>query len=171
MSYSGAQPLSPWRWLAVPMLQCLGVTVLLAIPMRLFGLRLPEPVLPLILAFGWAVIRPSIAAPAAVLAMGLFLDLFWGAPLGLWGFSLLTAYGVALVTRSMMAGQSRPMMWAWYALCCAVAMGAAYLFSMLLAHQAANLVSVGWQLLATIILYPFADRLIDRFEDADVRFR
>ena len=25
--------------------------------------------------------------------------------------------------------------------------------------------------LATVVLYPFADRLIDRFEDADVRFR
>jgi rod shape-determining protein MreD len=30
---------------------------------------------------------------------------------------------------------------------------------------------VGWQFLATVVLYPFADRLIDRFEDADVRFR
>lgn len=171
MSYSAAQPLTPWRWLGVPMLQCLGVTVLLAIPMRLFGLRLPEPVLPLMLAFAWAVIRPSIIAPAAVLFMGLFLDLFWGGPLGLWALALLTAYGVVLVTRSMMAGQSRPMMWAWYAVACAVAFGAAYLFSMVLARQAANLVSVGWQLLATIVLYPFADRLIDRFEDADVRFR
>ena len=28
-----------------------------------------------------------------------------------------------------------------------------------------------WQFVATILLYPFSQRLIDRFEDADVRFR
>jgi rod shape-determining protein MreD len=171
MSYNAAQPFTPWRWLGVPMLQALALTIVLAIPLRLFGLRLPEPVAPLVLAFAWAVIRPSIIAPIAVLAMGLFLDLFWGTPLGLWALALLTGYGVVLVTRSMMAGQSQPMMWAWYAVTCAIAMGAAYLFSMVDARQAPNLFAVGWQLLATIVLYPFAHRLIDRFEDADVRFR
>jgi rod shape-determining protein MreD len=34
-----------------------------------------------------------------------------------------------------------------------------------------SLVSVGWQFLATILLYPFTHRLIEMFEDADVRFR
>ena len=45
------------------------------------------------------------------------------------------------------------------------------LLTMLEAKVAPDLVSVCWQALATILLYPFADRLIDRFEDADVRFR
>ncbi|WP_374576055.1 hypothetical protein [Phenylobacterium sp.] len=171
MSYSAAQPLTPLRWLGVPMLQCLAVTILLAIPLRMFGLRLPEPVAPMVATFAWAVIRPSIMAPIAVLFMGLFLDVFWGGPLGLWALALLTGYGVVLVTRSMMAGQSQPMMWAWYAVTCLIAVGAAYLFSMVQAHQAPNIVSVGWQLLATIVLYPFTHRLIERFEDADVRFR
>jgi rod shape-determining protein MreD len=31
--------------------------------------------------------------------------------------------------------------------------------------------AVAWQYLATILLYPFSHRLIERFEDADVRFR
>jgi rod shape-determining protein MreD len=34
-----------------------------------------------------------------------------------------------------------------------------------------SLIPVGWQFLATVILFPFAYRLIDMFEDADVRFR
>jgi rod shape-determining protein MreD len=42
---------------------------------------------------------------------------------------------------------------------------------MLDTQNAPSLVSLAWQFLATVILYPFADRLIDRFEDADVRFR
>lgn len=171
MSYSSAQPLTPWRWLGAPMAQCVVATLLLALPFRLFGLRLPEPVIPLMVTFAWAVIRPSILAPVAVLLLGLFLDMLWGSPLGLWAVSLLTAYGVVLASRNMMAGQSQPMMWAWYAVVCLVAMSAAYLFSMVDSHTLPNLFGVAWQLLATIVLYPFAHRLIDRFEDADVRFR
>ena len=53
----------------------------------------------------------------------------------------------------------------------ALALGAGYLFTMLDAQNAPDPISVGWQFLATIVLYPFADRLIDLFEDADVRFR
>jgi rod shape-determining protein MreD len=34
-----------------------------------------------------------------------------------------------------------------------------------------SLLALGWQYLATLILYPFAHRLIERYEDADVRFR
>jgi rod shape-determining protein MreD len=34
-----------------------------------------------------------------------------------------------------------------------------------------NIFGVCWQFLATAALYPFAHRLIERFEDADVRFR
>jgi rod shape-determining protein MreD len=171
VSYSSAQPLTPWRWLGAPALQCVVLTLLLALPVRPFGLPLPEPVLPLLVTFAWAVIRPSILAPLAVLSLGLFLDLLWGAPMGLWAVSLLTAYGVVLASRNMMAGQSQPMMWAWYGTVCLIAMGGAYLFSMLDAHGSPSLLSVFWQLLATIVLYPFAHRLIDRFEDADVRFR
>jgi rod shape-determining protein MreD len=34
-----------------------------------------------------------------------------------------------------------------------------------------GLIPMAWQFLATIVLYPFSQRLIDLFEDADVRFR
>ena len=47
----------------------------------------------------------------------------------------------------------------------------AYLFVMLDSKSSPGLVPTAWQFLATIVLYPFAQRLIDRFEDADVRFR
>ncbi|WP_411287126.1 hypothetical protein [Phenylobacterium sp.] len=167
----GARPLEPWRWLAVPMLQALAATLLFAIPIRMFGLGLPEPVFPMAAAFAWAVIRPSVLAPFGVLIMGLFLDLLWGSPVGLWAVCLLLAYGVALAGRSMTAGQSRGMLWAWYAALTALAMGAGYLFTMLDVKAAPSPYAMGWQFLATIVLYPFAHRLIELFEDADVRFR
>lgn len=166
-----ARPLNPLRWIGLPLLQGLVLTILFAVPLKVFGLQLPEPVWALIPTFAWPIIRPSIVAPFAVLGMGLFMDVFWGAPVGLWGLSLLVAYAVVLFGRSWMAGQSTPVMWAWYVAVCAAAFGAAYLFSMLDSGGRASPIAVGWQFLATIVLYPFAHWLIDRFEDADVRFR
>jgi rod shape-determining protein MreD len=168
---SQVRSLEPWRWIGVPMLQVLVLTVLFGIPLRVFGLQLPEPIFPMAAVFAWAVIRPSVLAPFAILLMGLFLDYFWGGPIGLWALSLLVAYGVALGGRSMMAGQSRAILWGWYGVVTAAAMMLGCLFVMLDVKSTPSLLSMGWQFLATIILYPFAHRLIEMFEDADVRFR
>ncbi len=153
------------------MLQALAALVLFGVPLRVFGLQLPEPIFPLAAVFGWAVIRPSVLAPLGILAMGLFMDYFWGGPIGLWALCLLLGYGVALAGRTMMAGQSRAILWVWYGLVTMTALTAAYLFVMLDDRSTPSLLAVAWQFLATIILYPFAHRLIDMFEDADVRFR
>jgi rod shape-determining protein MreD len=171
MSFSAARPLDPWRWIGVPALLCMAFTILFAAPIRIAGLQLPEPIFPMVCAFAWAVIRPSILAPFTLLVLGAFLDLFWGSALGLWSVSLLVPYAGALFMRNMMTGQSRPMMWAWYAGMCAVALASGYLITMLDVKSAPSLIAVFWQFLATSLLYPFAHRLIDRFEDADVRFR
>lgn len=168
---SAARPLDPWRWLGIPLLQALVATVVFGIPLRLWGLQLPEPVFPMAVVFAWAVIRPSVLAPVGVLIMGLALDVFWGGSLGLWALCLVIAYGVVLATRNMMAGQSRSMMWVWYAATTAISMLAGYLVIMLDDRAMPSSVSVGWQYLATIVLFPFAQRLIDMYEDADVRFR
>jgi rod shape-determining protein MreD len=171
VSFESARPLNPWRWLIAPALLCILAAMIFAIPIRVFGQQLPEPVFPMICAFSWAVIRPSILAPIVLLIMGVLLDIFWGTPMGLWALSLLVAYAGSLAVRNMMTGQSRPMMWAWYAGFCAVAMLSGYLFTVLDAKTLPSLIAVFWQFLATSLLYPFAHRLIDRFEDADVRFR
>jgi rod shape-determining protein MreD len=46
-----------------------------------------------------------------------------------------------------------------------------YMIVMLDSQSTPSVIAVAWQFLATIVLYPFAQRLIDLFEDADVRFR
>jgi rod shape-determining protein MreD len=166
-----ARPLDPWRWLGGPALACVAATFLFAVPFKAFGLQLPEPVFPLVPAFAWAVIRPSVIAPFLLLLLGLFLDYFWGGPLGLWGVSLLVAYAVVLSARPIMTGQSRGMRQVWFASATGLAMLAGFLLSALDSVAVPNLWSVFWQFLATSLLYPFAHRLIERFEDADVRFR
>ena len=166
-----ARPLSPVRWLGAPMLLCVVATVLLATPMRFWGLALPEPVFPLAMAFAWAVIRPSILPPFALLALGLFLDVFWGGPQGLWPLCLLAAYAAVLGARRLIMGQDFLFMWGWYGLVIAAAFAAGFLLMTLDAGAPPNLLAVLWQYLATLALFPFAHRLIGRYEDADVRFR
>ncbi|MFI4935239.1 MAG: hypothetical protein ACHP7N_11505 [Caulobacterales bacterium] len=170
-SRATTRPLSPIRWLGVPMLICMGATVLFATPLRVFHLALPEPVFPLAMAFAWAVIRPSILPPFALLTLGLFLDVYWGGPQGLWPLCLLTAYAAVLWARRLIMGQDFLITWAWYGAVVAVAFGAGFLLLTMDAGAPPDVLSVVWQYLATLALFPFAHRLIERYEDADVRFR
>ena len=170
-SRNTTQTLQPWRWIAVPALLSICATVVLAAPFRLFGLGLPQPMFPLALAFAWAVIRPSILGPLALFVLGLFDDFFWDGPLGLWALALICAYGLALSGRSLMAGQGSVVMGAWYAAACCLGVGVAFAFASLVAHERPNLFAVLWQLLWTMALYPVVLWLVNRFEDADPRFR
>ncbi len=169
--HQAARPLNPLSWIALPALLCVLATILLGVPLRLWGLSLPEPVFALVPAFAWAVIRPSVLPALFLLLLGLFMDIFWGGPLGLWPLGLLAAYSLVLANRAGMIGQSGVVLWAWYAAAALTAETACLLLSMLDAHAAPNLVAVLWQYLATAALYPFAHILIQRYEDADVRFR
>ncbi|WP_091742435.1 hypothetical protein [Phenylobacterium immobile] len=153
------------------MLQVLAATALFAIPLRIFGLQAPEPVFAMAPAFAWAAIRPSIIAPFAVLGLGLALDYLWGGPQGLWSLCLLLTYALALSGRNMLAGQGRMAMFVWYAALTALSFSMGWLIIALMTGTAPTLMGLGLQFLATIALYPFAQRLIDLFEDADVRFR
>jgi rod shape-determining protein MreD len=146
-------------------------TLLFAAPIRIHGLRLPEPVFAMVPAFAWAVLRPSLLAPLCLLLLGLFDDLVWGGRMGLWGLGLLVAYGFVLITRNMMSGQSRLMMWVWWAAAMSACMGSIYLTVRMIDGNAPNPLAVALQWLPTVLLYPLADRLIGRFEDADPRFR
>lgn len=165
------RPLEPQGWLGVPFLICVVVCYLLTIPIRVFNLGLPEPVLPLVVVFAWAVIRPSILAPFLVVLLGVFLDLLWGGPTGLWGVSLLASYGLVLAARPMLTGRGPIMLWIWYGAACLLAFGVGVLITFVRTASIPNLLPLGWQALITILLYPLAGGLIARYEDADVRFR
>ena len=168
---SGYQPLQPWSWLLAPMLVSLFATIIIATPVRFLGLALPEPVFPMTLAFAWAVIRPSILGPFLLFVSGVFLDLFWHGELGLWAFCLVTVYGLSLLVRNLMVGQSVRVLWTWYGGFTLLAFTIAFLFTAAEAKALPNLMNTAWQALVTVLLFPFARRLIDTFEDADVRFR
>ena len=166
-----SERLDPVRWMGVPMAACMAATLLFTAPISLYGLRLPEPVFAIVPVFAWAVLRPSMLAPICLLILGLFDDLVWGGRLGLWSLGLLVAYGFVLLTRNMMGGQGRVMTWLWWTATLTACMGAVYLAVRVLTGNAPNPLAVAGQWLPTLLLYPLADRLIARFEDADPRFR
>jgi rod shape-determining protein MreD len=168
---SSARPLTPIGWLGAPMLLCVLATVLLGTPIRFFGLPLPEPVFPLALAFAWALIRPSVLPPFALLALGFFLDVFWGGAQGLWPLCLLAAYAFVMAARRLINGQDLITTLAWYAAAIAAGFAVGFALMSMAAGAAPNLIALGWQYLATLALFPFAWRLVERYEDADVRFR
>jgi len=161
----------PMRWIVAPMVGAMGATLLFAMPLRVHGLQLPEPVFAMVPVFAWAVLRPSLMAPLCLLGLGLFNDLVWGGRVGLWALALLAAYGFILGTRSMMGGQSKLMLWIWFAAASLVAMGVADLAVLMDVGHAPNVLAVLGQWAPTALLWPLADRLIGRFEDADPRFR
>ena len=166
-----SQPLQPWRWIGAPALISIAATIVFAAPLRIFGLAAPEPIFPVALAFAWAVVRPSLLGPIVLLLLGLFQDLFWGGPLGLWAISLLLAYGLALLGRSLMVGQEIEVIGVWYLGSVLTAMTCAYVLTLINSHTPPNLVSALWQFLATAVLFPLVQRMLAEFRDADIRFR
>ena len=161
----------PLQWIALPAIAVMAGSVVLATPVELFGLKLPEPVLPLILAFAWPLIRPSMIAPAVLFGLGLFLDMFWGGTLGLWPLCLLSVYGVVLASRNLLAGQETQVLFVWYAVCALAAFIVAYLIVTLDAGRAPSLFALVGQIIPTLLLFPAADWMIQRFDDGDTRFR
>jgi rod shape-determining protein MreD len=170
MSRQG-QTLEPWSWLGVPTLCAIVALMLLDTPFRLLALGLPEPMVPMALAFAWAVIRPSVLGPIALFVLGLFTDLLWNGPLGLWAVALIAAHGLAIIGRNLMAGQGGAVLMAWYLAACCLGFGVAYLLATIASHDPPSLFATAWQLLWTAALFPIVHWLTDRYEDADVRFR
>ena len=76
-----------------------------------------------------------------------------------------------LASRSFLAGQDTAVLFVWYAACCTLAFLLAWIVMAFIAGIPASLISLLLQLVPTLLLFPFAHRLIERFEDGDVRFR
>ena len=166
-----ARPLPAAAWLGVPMATSLLTALVFATPVRVLGLQAPEPVFALVPAFAWALIRPSVWPPVALVVLGLCFDLLWGAPLGLWPLCLLAAYAMIFFARGVLSGQEFWVLWAWYGAACAVAEGLGLALMAARVDHTPSLVGAALQWAVSAALFPFAWRLIERYEDADIRFR
>ena len=168
---SAVKVIGPQQWILVPTLLALVATWVFALPVRAFGLALPEPVFPLVLAMAWPLIRPSILAPGALFLTGFALDLFCGSPLGLWPLCLLAAYGVILFCRPLVIGQDTRVLFGWYAGISVLAFSIAFMTITLMFDRPPHLMSIVLQWLPTILLFPAVNWMLDRFDAGEVRFR
>jgi len=165
------RPLSPAQWIGAPIAACAAASLLLAVPVRVIGFQAPEPVFALVPAFAWAIARPAVTPPVALVILGLFLDLLWGDPLGHWPLCLLAAYTLIFCARRILSGQEFLALWGAYALACAAAEIMGLALASLHAGHVPGLPGAGSQFVATVALFPFAWRLIERYEAADARYR
>jgi len=161
----------PLQWIVYPTLIAIAATIVLATPAKLFGLTLPEPVLPMVLAFSWPLIRPSVVAPMVLLGLGLWLDIFWSGPFGMWGLALSAVYGVVLLSRSFLLGQETRVLFVWYTACTLLAFTLAYVIVTIGSPTAPSLLATIAQIVPTLLVFPLAHVMIERFDDGDVRFR
>lgn len=163
----------PMQWIVYPALAVVAASILLATPVQLFGLKLPEPILALVLAFAWPLVRPSMIAPLILLLLGVFTDLLLAGaqPLGVWSLSLLVVYGVVLGARNLLAGQETLFLFVWYAGCTLLAFVLTYLIVSLGAGNAPSLWALLGQVIPTLLLFPVAGWMIERFDDGDMRLR
>jgi rod shape-determining protein MreD len=161
----------PLHWVIYPALASVAATVVLGTPVRIFGLPLPEPILPLVLAFAWPLIRPSMLGPAVLFLLGVFEDLFMRTPLGFWTLALLGVYAVILFARSLLLGQETRVLLGWWLGAVAGAFIYAYFFRMFEVKVTPGVVPTLLQFVPTALLFPLAHMLVQRFDDGDVRFR
>jgi rod shape-determining protein MreD len=171
MAVSGSRRRPGRRWVLGPVAVCVVGTLIFAAPLRLWGLKAPEPVFPLAAAFVWAALRPSIIAPVALVLLGLFLDLVWGGPIGLWPLCLIAAHVVALSVRRLLSGEDFAVLWVWYAAACVVAFGVGESLMRLAYGIWPSLVGVALQAGVTSALFPLAWWLIERYHTDEARLK
>jgi rod shape-determining protein MreD len=168
---SAAKIISAWDWIFLPALLSLLATLIMATNIPLpFGLDLPEPIWPMVLAFSWPLIRPSYLAPLVLAALGLCLEYFWNAPLGLYVLSLMVVYGGTLLIRSYIVGQDLAVVLVAYLIACFVFFAIATLLTTIDSGMVPRLISVFEQWFATGFLVIFVHALLSRYLHAEVRF-
>src|SRR6185503_4542346 len=91
---------------SLPVLMALLAVVAVNLPISLTGGALPAPLLALAPVYFWALLRPDLMPPVAVLFIGLVEDLLSGGPPGLWAAGFLAAYGFTDRQRESLAGLS-----------------------------------------------------------------
>jgi rod shape-determining protein MreD len=148
--------ISPARTLAslTPVLVALLFVVIANLPVSVAGGLVPAPLLALAPIYFWAVLRPDLMPPAAVLLVGIFEDLLSGGPPGIWATGFLAAYGLGSRQRETFVGLSGLGSLLGFAAATFTAAAAAYFLASIVYWQPAPLAALLLESLVTILLYP-----------------
>jgi rod shape-determining protein MreD len=125
------------------------------LPVSITGGLMPAPVLVLIPIYFWALARPDLMPPVAVLLLGLAEDLMSGGPPGIWATGFLVAYALADNQRDVFAGLAGPGAVLGFAAAMFTAAGTAYLLVSLVYWRPAPLAGMLLESAVTVLFYPF----------------
>jgi rod shape-determining protein MreD len=129
--------------------------VIVNLPVSFTGGLMPAPVLALVPIYFWALARPDLMPPIAVLLLGLAEDLMSGGPPGIWATGFLVAYALAENQREVFAGLAGPGAVLGFAAAMFTAAGTAYLLVSLVYWRPAPLAAMLLESAVTVLFYPF----------------
>jgi rod shape-determining protein MreD len=135
-----------------------GLSVLLVlvtvVPFPIPGYAAIVPMAVLASVFFWAIHHPSFLPPVVVFIIGLVQDILTGALLGSGAVVLLLVYGVIVSQRGFFHNKSFMVVWLSFAMVVPVAGALMWLFASVFAGQLILPQALGFQVLATITIYP-----------------
>ena len=163
---------SPMRVVArlVPLLVSLFLVILANLPVSFTGGLVPAPVLALAAVYFWALTRPHLMPPAAVLMIGLAEDLLSGGPPGLWAAGFIAAYVVTDRQRKDLAELTGAGAVFAFAVAVSVAAVTAYTLASLIYLRFVPLPPLLLEGIVTVMLYPLLDRPFHWVDHAMIRF-
>tara|TARA_R110002110_G_scaffold3104_9_gene15922 strand:+ start:1565 stop:2098 length:534 start_codon:yes stop_codon:yes gene_type:complete len=77
---------------------------------RIFGSHI-TPAFPLMAIYYWAIVRPEMFPPLAVLVVGLVFDLLSGGAIGLWAFVYIVTYALVVSQRAVVVNAPFSAFW------------------------------------------------------------
>jgi rod shape-determining protein MreD len=153
--YGGFSPARIFASL-LPVLLAVAAVIAVNLPISITGGLLPAPLLALAPVYFWALLRPDLMPPAAVLGIGLLEDLLSGGPPGLWAAGFLAAYALADRQRDSLAGLSGIGAVIGFAAAMFVTAAVAYALASLVYWRLAPIAPLLLTATVTIAFYPLA---------------
>jgi len=141
---------------ALPVFLAVIAVIAVNLPISLTGGLLPAPLLALAPVYFWALLRPDLMPPSAVLLIGLLEDLLSGGPPGLWAAGFVAAYAFTDRQRDSLAGLSGIGAVLGFAAVMFVTGAVAYALASLVYWRAAPIAPLLLTAAVTVAFYPLA---------------
>ncbi len=144
----------------IPLFVALSLVGVANLPISFTGGLLPAPALALAAVWFWALSRPELMPPYAVLLIGLVEDLLSGGPPGLWATGFLAGYLLIDRQRKSLLEVNGAGNLIAFAGVMVVAAAAAYVVASALYFRLLPLGPLLLESIVTVILYPLLERVL-----------
>jgi rod shape-determining protein MreD len=131
-----------------------GFVFCTAVPLRVPGLDVVAPALPLISVFYWSLYRPDLMPPLAAFAVGLFEDILSGTTIGVSAATFVLVHAAVHAQRRFFLGKTFLIVWLGFALIAVSAFALQWLVTSLVYGMLIESAALLTRVLITIGCYP-----------------